>query len=288
MQRPGRDAVIGVRRCIGLAVCGAQQDARLGGLARIRIEYRDPQSPPRAAVDPPADLDFRVLSAEGLEQPQARHAIAVRHVDDPLPVRRPARLEVVPVAERQLVGLAALDGQHVKVVELAAAMRAVDDARTVGRPLRPGAIERFLAQDLGRLRHCGRGDRRSPDCTGTQRDAAVRDEDHLVPVRREGRLDMQVLRPEVEPVVGEGVILSQPRGLPGSAVIQGHRVQVVPAIWGGRDVQDPRAVRGPNGIQVDMLPSGQGRALACDDIQQGQIDASVAVVGGVDDPASVG
>ena len=80
---------------------------------------------------------------------------------------------------------------------------------------------------------------------------------------------MQVLRPEVEPVVGIGVILSQPRGLPGSAVIQGHRVQVVPAIWGGRDVQDPRAVRGPNGIQVDMLPSGQGRALACDDIQQG-------------------
>ena len=269
MQRPGRDALIGARWSIGLAVRGAQQDPCLRGLARIRVEYRDPQSPPGAAVDPPADLDFRVLPAEGFEQPQARDAIAVRHVDDPLPVRRPARLEVVPVAERQLVGLAALDGQHVKVVELAAAMRAVDDARTVRRPLRPSAIERFLAQDLGRLRHCGRGDRRSPDCTGTQRDAAIRDEDHLVPVRREGRLDVQILRPEVEPVVGIGVILGQPRGLPGPAVIQGHRVQVVPAIRGGPDVQDLRAVRGPNGIQVDMLPSGQGRALACSDIQQG-------------------
>ena len=97
----------------------------------------------------------------------------------------------------------------------------------------------------------------------------IRDEDHLVPVRRESRLDVQILRPEVEPVVSVGVILREPCGLPGPAVIQGHRVQVVPAIRSGRDVQDLRAVRGPNGIQVDMLSPSQRCALACGDVQQG-------------------
>ncbi len=149
--------------------------------------------PPWVAVDPLADLDGSVHAAKRLEQPQLGSSVSVRDMDDPLPVRRPSGLEPVPVPERQLVGFPALYRQHVEIAELAAAARAVHDSGSVGRPLGPSPVKGLLPQDLGRVVHRSGRNRRTPDRTGTKRNAPVRDEDHLLAVRGQGRLDVQIL-----------------------------------------------------------------------------------------------
>jgi hypothetical protein len=204
--------VLGVEE---VAMRRATRYARVGRLWGIRFSVRAAEVESRGAADADfelshrpspnfsLDLHFVVLAAVGAEQTQFGNAVAVRDVGDALAVGRPARIEVVPVAKGHLVRLAAVDRQHVEIVELGAAVRAVENALTVRRILRLRAVQRLLAQNHFCFCHRIRLDFRAPDRARAQRDATIRNQQHLLSVGRPVRRNMVVVQAEVEPRAAE-------------------------------------------------------------------------------------
>src|SRR6266568_425256 len=99
---------------------------------------------------------------------------------------------MVPVAMRELIGFSAIRGKKIKVVVLAAAVRAVEDALAIRRPLRFGAVKCFLAQDHFCAAHAIRLGSRTPYGARTERDAAIRYQHDLLAIGRPGGLDVVV------------------------------------------------------------------------------------------------
>ena len=95
-------AVISVRRSISFAVRSTEVDTGFGRPAAIGVEHPHRERPHRTPVDTPPNFDLALLAAKGLEQTKFRESVLVSDIDDPFAIGRPARFEMVPVAERQL------------------------------------------------------------------------------------------------------------------------------------------------------------------------------------------
>src|SRR5262245_12166102 len=104
-----RDARVGVRRSVEFAVGSVGIDARSGSPAGPLIlnayVYESHRSPPAAGLY----LDPLFRAPVCLEQPELGQSTLVRNVGDAFPVRRPARMELVVVAEAHLVRFTASD-----------------------------------------------------------------------------------------------------------------------------------------------------------------------------------
>src|SRR5207247_3441821 len=143
---PARDTLIRRGRRIRLPVRPSQIESRRSPQPHLQLAHRPtPYSP--------LDVDLLVFATERAQNPQLRKAVPVRDVGDPFAIRRPARVEVIPVAKRHLIRLATVDWQHVEIVELRSAMRAIEHPLTVRRPRRLRAVKPRPRQDTLRLRY---------------------------------------------------------------------------------------------------------------------------------------
>src|SRR6266496_4912967 len=114
------------------------------------------------------DGNLLFAPAVGFHNPELRQASLVRDVSDPLPIGRPARMEVVVVPEGHLVRLSTGHRQNVKMVELVgcAARRGVEETLAVKGGRGPRSVEALLAQYRRRFRDAARSRWHAPDVTG--------------------------------------------------------------------------------------------------------------------------
>ena len=230
-----------------------------------------------------------LLAAPALQDRDLRQPALVRDGRDPLAVRRPARQKRVVLAKRQLVRLATAGRQHEEVGELAAEMRRVDEALAVRRPRRARAIERLFLVDQARLLagHDVGFDGHAPDAARAERDAAVRDQQQLASIGRPRRREVDVVVAKVQAIAPEAMI---GRDLHDGARLpvrdrNGEDVEV--AVRRRRHIREPAAVRRPRRLDVDEVSGRHGRRLPRLQIEQPQIDAAPAVVGGIGEIAAV-
>ena len=193
---------------------------------------------------------------------------------------------MIPIAVRELIGFSAIGGKNIKVIVLAAAVRAVEDALAVRRPLRFGAVKCFLAQDHLGAAHAIRLGSRAPYGARAERDAAVRYKQDLLAIGRPGRLDVVIESVEIQSRMTKAVRFGQLQRLSGPVVLHRHGIDMEPAAGLVPHERQSLAIRRPCRIEVEILARCQRRALAGGEIQQHQINATL-ILGRVGDRAAV-
>src|SRR5205823_5541554 len=182
---------------------------------------------------------------------------------------------------------ASRDRKHEEIVILSALVGAVDDARSVGRPVGTCTIERFFPPDHRGFCHPQGFSRHSPESAGTQGDAVVRKENNLLAVRRPRGLDVQVLPAEVEPILAIVVGRRQSGQLARLAIRNRHHEDVEPSVVTGGDVGDSLSVRRPDRVHVDISATRERAGCTGRKIKNPQTDISRIVFGCVDDPSTI-
>src|SRR5687767_2110586 len=112
------DARIGIGGSIEPAVRRASLNSRAGERSRGIVDNTDAQTAHRLLPEKLRKHDLLFAASVGVEYPELRESALVRDVGDPLAVGGPARMKVVMIAEGELIGRAARNGQNVKMIEL--------------------------------------------------------------------------------------------------------------------------------------------------------------------------
>src|SRR5262245_60226033 len=112
------DARVGIRRGVELAVRGGRIYARsgchTGPLILYAHMYESHGSPPPSGLY----VDPLFCAPKGFNHPELGQPALVRYIGDSFPVRRPARMELVVIAEAQLIWFASSDRNEIQVIEL--------------------------------------------------------------------------------------------------------------------------------------------------------------------------
>src|SRR5258705_2001630 len=162
----------------------------------IRAGHGDPraQRPPRPADRHDAQTacvfvvatvgghDLLLVPPEDVDYPERDVAGFVRDVRDTLAIARPAWRRRIELAVRKRERIAALARHEPELIPLPAEVRAVHDARAIGRPIgAPFPRRLFIAQ----LAQRSAGSRlHAPEPDAAVDVASVRDEDDLFPIGR--------------------------------------------------------------------------------------------------------
>src|SRR5882672_8498357 len=126
---------------------------------------------------PLARRDGLLSSSWDVDHPQPRIAAFVGDKRDAAAVPRPARRGGVELTVGQREGIPALARHQPELMPLPTEIRAVDDARTVRRPVRPRLPRRLFVAQLAQRRAGAR--LHPPEPAGAVEVAAIGDEDDL-------------------------------------------------------------------------------------------------------------
>ena len=176
---------------IGAMVGGSHRDSSAGEFAGC-ISDADAQTSHRDQVLALADIKAVLLAAKNFLHPQACVAFAIGNERDEAAIRREARGSCVELAVRKRNRAAARRRHGPELMPLAPAVRAVDDALSVARPVRPRLPGGFLGMNLARLgAGCGA---HPPDASAAVQVIAIRDENNFFAIGRPGRADLRIER----------------------------------------------------------------------------------------------
>src|SRR6202043_4017342 len=87
------------------------------------------------------DIDCRFLPANRVQNSQVCEAVLIRDISDAASIRRPARMKMIPVAKRHLVGFTAGRRKHEEIIELTPQVGTVNDPSSIWRPVWASAVE---------------------------------------------------------------------------------------------------------------------------------------------------
>ena len=238
----------------------------------------------------PPDFNLALPSAVGFENVKVRQPLFIRNIRNRFAVRRPARMEVIMIPERQLVWLAAFDRQRIKVIELirAARCRCIDEPLAIGGNVRPRLVEGLLLQDLPSASHRVPLDANSPQVTRTECNIPVRNHQQFASVTQPCRLSVNIPLAEVLSWPAEAILASERHLLAGpvAAVNCTNKEMKVTRSF-RRYVREAVAIRRENRIGIDFIVLRQGVRFACLHVHGFELNRFPLIIGRVNDPFSV-